>query len=375
MAADRSDSPQPALAGTERKTFRPAVKIAAAVLSLAASLILAEVALRVVPHLGVADDTALPGAVNAPVYSQEEQRRDLGRFTQRQGRDCIEIRGGGLHWDPHFGYASKKLNKECARKLFAAHEKSVVLLGGSAMENVQAPNYLTSIDNYAFGGDPSIASLNLAESGARHSNMLFRFLHEIVELHPTYAVFLDGFNEFASVHYGGEPEDDFYWTAGVKDRVERPLIFLRDKLVDSSRLMQWLAATTGFINSARMVHSHIDMGSVIAAADYYLKMRDYTKTICDAYGIKCIFMVQPAVFLQKTPTDYDKLIIRKDLQSFPTDIEVFRTGYDRILRGAGDKVLDATHLFEGKGDVFIDIVHFNKVGSKLIGDTIRAALH
>ena len=148
--------------------------------------------------------------------------------------------------------------------------------------------------------------------------------------------------------YGGEPADDFYWTAGVKDRVERPLLFWRDKLVDSSRLLQLLAATTAFINSARLVRSHIDPRRTIAAADYYVKTIDYTKTICSAYGIKCIFIVQPTALLEKTPSESDKRIIQQDLQSFPSDIELFRSGYDRIFRTAGDKVLDATHLFEGK---------------------------
>jgi hypothetical protein len=33
--------------------------------------------------------------------------------------------------------------------------------------------------------------------------MLARFLYEVVELRLTCAVFLDGFNEFASIRYGG----------------------------------------------------------------------------------------------------------------------------------------------------------------------------
>jgi hypothetical protein len=63
------------------------------------------------------------------------------------------------------------------------------------------------------------------------------------------------------------------------------------------------------------------------------------------------------------------------LRSFRSDVDLCRTGYDYILRKAGDKVLDATHLFDGKGDVYVDVVHFNKLGSKLMGDYIRAALH
>lgn len=373
MAADRPDSPQPAIAGAERKTFRPAVKITAVFLSIVVFLVLAEVVLRVASYFGGAQPTAGPGAVSAPLYSQEELRRDLPRFTERQGRDCIEIRTG-FHWDPRFGFASKKLNKDCARKLFAAHVKSVVLMGGSAMDDTQAPNYLTSIDTYAFGNDSSIASLNLAESGARHSKLLFRFLHEVVELHPTYVVFLDGFNEFTAVRYGGEPEDDFYWTAGVKDRVANPLLFYRDKLVESSRLLELLAVKTGFINSARIVRAHIDLRRGIEAAEYYVKTRDYTETICKAYGIKCIFIIQPTALLEKTPSESAKLAVQRDLQSFRPDIELYRSSYDYIFRKAGNKTLDATHLFEGK-DVYIDVVHFNKLGSMLIGEYIRAALY
>jgi hypothetical protein len=100
VAADRPDSPQPAISGAERETFRPAVKITAAFLSIVVFLALAEVVLRVASHFGGAQPTAGPGVVSAPLYTQEELRRDLSRFTARQGRDCIEIRTGsyiGIH--------------------------------------------------------------------------------------------------------------------------------------------------------------------------------------------------------------------------------------------------------------------------------------
>jgi hypothetical protein len=374
MAANRSDSPQPAIVRAKREKFRPAVKIAAALLYIVVFLVLAEVALRLLTHFGAEQLAAGPGAVRAPLYSVEELRHDLPRYSERQSGDCVIIRTG-FHWDPRFGFASKKLNKACARNLFAAHKTSVVLMGGSAMEDAQAQNYLTSIDTYAFGDDPSVASLNLAESGARHSNMQFRFLHEVLELHPTYAVFLDGFNEFNSVRYGGAPDDDFYWTAGVKDRVEHPLLFFRDKLVGSSRLLELLALKTGFINSARIVRTHVDPQLVTQAAEYYVNTRAHTETICKAYGIKCIFIIQPTALLDKTPSESAKWAVQQDLRSFRSDADVFRTGYDYILSKAGDKVLDATHLFDGKGDVYIDVVHFNKLGSKLMGDYIRDTLH
>lgn len=375
MATDRPIIHDADKATANPKQFRLSVKVAAAALLLLVFIAGAELMLRVISPVALTE--AAPGAnsISAPLYTAQELRRDLPRFSEREGHDCIELRSGSLHWDPRFGYAGKKLNKDCARKLFAAHEKSIVFMGGSAMENFQAPNYLTSIDSYAFGDDPSFASLNLAESGARHSNMLMRLLHEVIELHPTYIVFLDGVNEFNSVRMGGEPEDDFYWTAGVKDRVEHQFKFFFDKLVEQSRLLQLLAVRTGLINSARLVRNRIDLQQIEQAAEYYIKTRAYTETLCKAYGIKCIFIIQPITLLERQPSESSKLATQEHLRSFQSDAEVYGAGYDYIFKKAGDKVLDASRLFEGKGDIFIDFVHFNKRGSKLMGEFIKAALH
>ena len=356
-----------------RETFRPSVKIAAAVVWVVLFVVLAEVLLRLAPLLDAKPVWVRHDPATSGLYSKEELDPGLPRFTERQGGACIEFRAG-MNWDPRFGFASKKLNKDCAKKLFASHKTSVVLLGGSAMANAEAPNYLTSVDTYAFGQDDSIASLNLAESGARHANMLARLLHEVIELHPTYVVFLDGFNEFNSVRYGGDPEDDFYWTAGVKDRVHRPLLFLREKLVESSALLQLLATKTGFINPAKIVRGTIDPARVEQAAEYYVKIRSYTETLCKAYAIKCVFILQPIAMLEKDPAASVKPAIQDQLRSFPSDVEVFGTGYKYIFSKTGDKVRDATHILEGKDDAYLDVVHFYKRGSKLMGEYIRSTL-
>lgn len=376
MAAEPAGEVRPGDAAAP-KAPRTAVKFAAAVLALALLIGLAfaaEFAFRQLSDFGAtppSDQATEPK--NPTLYTAEELRRDLPHFTARQGGECMTVRPG-LHWDPRFGFASKTLDKDCARKLFAAHPKSVVLLGGSAMENNQAPNYLTTIDSYAFGGDASFATLNLAESGARHSNMLIRLLHDVIELHPTYVVFLDGFNEFNSVRLGGAPEDDFYWTAGVQDRIQNPSRFFRDKVIEQSRILQLLALKTGFISSARVARDTIDPRGVDAAAAYYVKMRGYTQTICEAYRIKCIFIIQPVALLEAAPSQAAKKAASEHLKSFLADDGVYKNGYAHIFRHAGDKVLDATHLFDGKDEIYIDVVHFNKRGSELIGKFIYAAV-
>ncbi|MGC2587937.1 MAG: hypothetical protein WA445_16945, partial [Pseudolabrys sp.] len=107
----------------------------------------------------------------------------------------------GMHWDPRFGLASKTLDKACAKELFKSARTKVVLLGGSTMGSAFAPNYLTTIENYAFARDEDFVSINLSESYARLSDMSARFIHEIVELRPDAAVFLVGFNEFHAMQY------------------------------------------------------------------------------------------------------------------------------------------------------------------------------
>src|SRR6185369_3427908 len=356
-----------------REAFRPSVKIAAGLVWLVVFLVLAELLLRLAPQFGAKPAWVRHDAASSGLYSAEELRGDLPRYTERQGGACLEIRVG-MNWDPRFGFASKKLNKDCARKLFSSHKTSVVLMGGSAMANAEAPNYLTSIDTYAFGSDPTIASLNLAESGARHSNMFARFLHEVIELHPTYVVFLDGFNEFNSVRYGGDPEDDFYWTAGVKDRVQRPFVFLQEKLVESSALLQLLAAKTGFINPAKIVRGKIDPAQIDKAAEFFVKTRAYTETLCKAYAIKCVFIIQPIALLERNPSKTMTAAIQEQLRLFPSDTEVFGRGYTSIFGKAGDRVRDASHVLEGKDDAYLDVVHYFKGGSKLIGEYIRSTL-
>ena len=353
--------------------FGWAVKLSALFIAVVATFVVAELLLALMARFDEPELTVTERLVASGRYSSEELRTDLPHFTERQGANCVTIQSG-LHWDPRFGFSSKILNRDCARRLFAAHAKSVVLMGGSAMENSQAPNYLTTLDSYAFGDDISYASINMAESGARHSNMLARFMYEIVELRPTHVVFLDGFNEFASIRYGGKPDDDFYWTAGVNDRIHRPFLFLRDKLVDSSRLLTLLAAQFKFISSARIGRTTVDARSVEQAASYYLKIRAYTEAICRAYGIACIFILQPTSLVERPGSKTTEYITRADLKHFPFDQELYTAGYNHILNRATGKMRDASRLFEGEENVYIDPVHFNKRGSQLIGKYIRAAV-
>ena len=66
--------------------------------------------------------------------------------------------------------------------------------------------------------------------------------------------------------------------------------------------------------------------------------------------------------------------IQEQLRSFPSDVEVFGAGYTYLFGKAGGKVRDASHILEGKDDAYLDVVHFLKPGSKLVGEYIHSTL-
>jgi hypothetical protein len=306
------------------------------------------------------------------LYSPAELRRSE-QILSRQGGRCVRQRQGML-WDPRFGLASKTLDMACAKELFKSARTKVVLLGGSTMASAFAPNYLTTIEYYAFARDEDFVSINLSESFARLSDMSARFIHEIIELRPNVAVFLVGFNEFHAMQYGGLPGDDFYWTAGVTRRVHNPMMFLLDKAIDSSELAQALLIQTGIYLSPRATRK-IDLTLVDQEVDYYFRTQEYTSVLCRQYSIRCFFILQPTPLVQSNLNDRDRLLVQERLKNFPQSQEIMTRGYALLKRGRnGNRVLDASALFDGVADAYFDVEHFTKVGNALLGKYIHDAI-
>ena len=81
-----------------------------------------------------------------------------------------------------------------------------------------------------------------------------------------------------------------------------------------------------------------------------------------------------SALLEKNPSATVQPAIQEHFRSFPSDAEVFGAGYTYISGKAGDKVRDASHILEGKDDAYLDVVHFLKPGSKLVGEYIHSTL-
>jgi len=253
--------------------YRMLVRVAALLLSCLLFFGGVELALRVALPNPMFKQSSLSSEIRNKLNTEEENRTDLPMYLPRQGGECIREDKSKLHWNPRFGFSSKALDKSCARRLFSSGKIRIVMFGGSTMANVGAVNYLTSLDYYAFGQHEDIVSINLAEPGARLSNMLARFMDEVTDLKPDVALFLDGFNEFYSNYLGGRPGDDAHWTIGVRKRVESPIMSLLDRALNQSRLAQIALIRTGIFPSSRHVSSQVDLARVDEDVGYYLRAR------------------------------------------------------------------------------------------------------
>lgn len=304
---------------------------------------------------------------NYSKYSNFELDRNIPISRLENGGKCVNYKKE-FNWNQWWGYSEKTLNLNCAQQLFKNKGLKIIFMGGSAMANAEAPNYLTHIEYYATKDLTNFASINLAESGARHKNMSIRFQREVIPLRPNIVIFLDGFNEFNSTRYGGESSDDFYWTAGVKDRVHHPYRLYIDKLIELSKLAETVLVRTGLYQSARLSKGNISDSAIKESASYYIADREITKSLCATYGIKCFFVLQPHIF-NSTNQEHEKIIKHANTM-FPNFQKSIKDGYNFIEINCYD-CINTSDLLNNQSNTFIDPVHFEKKGGELLGDRLH----
>jgi hypothetical protein len=302
--------------------------------------------------------------VLSPVgYSSDEIDANLPLFLKQNGQECNPIINK-FNWNQWWGFSSKELDFKCAKNLFAEKDLTIAFMGGSVIAGAGVINYKTSIDFYATNNLKNFASINLAESGARHKNMSIRFQREIIPLNPKIVFFIDGFNEFNSVRYGGSPLNDFYWSAGVRNRLHHPFSFYIDKLIEVSKFAEALLVRTGFYSSARIASNKTSITDIQESANIYLNDVKVTKALCDSYKIKCFFIIQPQIFYSNIDEHND--IINKSSKIFPNFKNENIYGFESIIKNC-DFCIDYSELLMNQSNTFYDPVHFGKHGNYILG--------
>lgn len=342
--------------------------------SLLFALVLLEGGLRLIHARSITlveNDAPLRNAIYS-TYSSAEMDKSSNLYLKEQGQECVRRDPSSqFSYHPYYGFNTAHLDAACARKLLSGN-RSVVFLGGSVMQNSHSFNYHTTIDSAVHAGIGSkIISLNLAESGARSTNELIRLFLEVIDLNPQVVVFLDGFNEFNSIRHGGHPSEDFYWAAGVRQRVHSPFFFLFDWTIDKSQLLQLIFLRTGLLESPRAPKHAPSREQIIEAADLYVQNVGKITKVCESYSIHCLFFLQPHLFSKNEPSSLEQNLRKDVLHHYPKVDETLQIGYDYIRAQRGKQVVDLSNALDGVSDtVYFDMVHPSKIGNSRIGDLI-----
>ena len=343
--------------------------------SVIASLLLIELLLKILSVNLPAND--LKSALYKE-YSVEELDLSIPFRHKNHGGECIKPRfSKKMQWHPRFGWNDKNINFDCLEQLFSEGKTNIIFMGGSAMANYETPNFLTSIEHYMFKNSDEFRSINLAEGGARLSNNLSIFIEYVpkMKIKPDIIIFFDGYNEFNAVQYNGEPDDDFYWTAGVKRRVHEPYKFYFDIVIERSHLFKFLLHGILGLSSARIQPDEIAKSKIIESARDYVYRKNILDNLCSIYKIKCIFTLEPAFVLSKNLIGKtDQQISKFILKHFKNNEMIYKIGYAEILNLDRSVKYSLTNIFDNQSNIYFDFVHTNKYGSEIIGKELRKIL-
>ena len=305
------------------------------------------------------------------VYSQEEMDKNISLRHEFHGGKCIEsgLVGRAMNWHPRFGFQNKIIDIDCINKLFTKKTKNIIFFGGSIMEDTFTPNYLTSIENYAFKDSMQIyRSINLAVSGSRLSNELSKFIEYVPKIkNVDIAIFVDGINELHSIKFNGQPDNDFYWTAGVNSRIHKPLYFFFDLVIDRSKIIEIVAVNIFNYKSSRIARNYNVTNNLIEQSieDYFYRKK-IIKLLCDQLSIKCLFVIHPVFNTTKDLDSANDQIIKEYIKvHYPNNEKIVNYGYDLLRKD--EEIIDLSMIYDGLDNIFIDEAHTNKIGAEMLG--------
>jgi hypothetical protein len=311
-------------------------------------------------------------------YSIEELDLSIPFRHKNHGGECINPRfDKQMQWHPRFGNNDKKVNFDCVKQIFNEGKTNIIFMGGSAMANYETPNFLTSIEYYMFKNSDEFRSINLAERGARLSNTLSIFIEYIpkMKIKPDIIIFFDGYNEFNGIRFNGQPDDDFYWAAAIKNKIHEPYKFYFDIAIERSHLFKFLFNTILGFSSTRIHPEETENQKIIESARDYIYRKNILNNLCGVYKIKCIYVLQPVFVLSKNLVGKtDQQISKWILKYFKNDEVIYKIGYAEISNLDRSIKYNLINIFDNQSNIYFDHVHTNKYGSEIIGKELRKIL-
>jgi hypothetical protein len=271
-------------------------------------------------------------------------------------------------------------------------EHIVWTFGGSTMENTETTDSLTIANTWARVFNHTLGAShvkNFGTGGFFSSYELIKFqklLREVPEQErPTMGIFYDGYNDAVfGFQYGpGSTQKDL--SLKLQSLVESQHVRLWT-YVSSKLIARWssLWERTG---DRLIQHVLFPLGNPLPNADYlarsvrvYVSNVKMLRAICDAFKIRCFFVLQP-LLLTKMPLT---LMEQEALQALeahprfgPTGARFVRTFYAEVteLLGGDEGFIDASRILNGRSDPdFYDVGHVGALTPPVIGEKIAAQI-
>lgn len=308
-------------------------------------------------------------------YSDLEKDKTLDFKLKKHGFDCVKPRFiTKMQWNPRYGWSDKEIDINCIDSLFKKNTVNTVFFGDSTIDNYEAPNYLTSLEYFTFGESDKFRSINLSEGGSRLSDQIALFLEYIPKLKtkPSIAFFFNGYHEFTSIQYNGNPKYNFYWTTTINNRIHNPIIFFYQAILDKSEILKFISNKLLKINHSRNKILKVDKKKIILAAEEYNYQKHIAENICEIYNIKCFFILQPIFVKSKNLNGNIDNYLKEKLSksTIEHDKELYDYAYNYIL-SKEDNVLNFSNLFDNQDNIFFDYVRLNKYGIEIISEELK----
>ena len=255
-----------------------------------------------------------------------------------------------------------------------ASAASIYFFGGSTLWGEGARDAYTIPGQIAKllsdAGHPAIV-LNYGQTGYVSTQDLILFQAQLaLGRAPNIAVFYQGFNDVFSAYSQGRSGIPYQEHQRVSDVVAGRLLrsgqpVLRLPVEDISRY-DW-----SLVGEAD--------ASADAIAERWFANRRLVQTLADGYGVRLLFVWQPALFAKQMLVGAESRIL-EELEMEKTNFAALYRQVDRIVRhrvaaDMTDDVIVLTDLFsDSEQELFYDRVHITEIGNLMVAEAIQSRI-
>lgn len=278
------------------------------------------------------------------------------------------------------GYHSARLTPDSVPPTDA--KQTIWTFGGSTMQNLETTDDRTIANTIAStlkgkGWSPQVKNFGVGSFQSSLELIKFQRLLARVPQNelPGFVVFYDGYND---------PGYGYHFGAGnMQGDISSKLALMVEGhygKLSLYALNEWLGQTSKLwektlLNTFRgLLFSTTDVGfsgdNLKRTADTYLRNTKMAKATCEAFGIRCLFVLQPLNVVKQGRTKSEEQAISgvgEEYQRFT------RQFYDSVREAPG--LLDLSTMFDGVvGEHFYDIGHTGPLVGIPIGQRIAAEM-